>query len=157
MNRGESIEISLRRPDPSTENGPELFARLCEGIATSLTDHGVEVEREPHRIPVGGGAVEPSIWVIGVVAPIAAFFTALASEAGKDAWRKLKDLLEDLRRPVGNDVEVLTIKIWIGGKVIAIPEELPDEACEELVQLVASGEGSQGLRWDPDARKWRPL
>jgi hypothetical protein len=156
MDGGGAIQISLRRPDPSTEKGSGLLARLCEGIATSLTDHGVEVERNPHPLPVGGGAVEPSVWVIGVATPIAAFFTALASEAGKDAWRKLKDLLEDLRSPAGEDVDVLTIKIWIGGKVIVIPEDMPDEAYEELMQLVASGEGSEGPKWDPEARKWRP-
>jgi hypothetical protein len=157
MASGETVEIVVRQSTPLDESTAVLLSRICDGMAATLEHHGVKAEKGPLRIPAGGGpGSSPDIWTIGAAAPIAAFFAAIASEVGKDAWRKLKDLIEDLRNPADGAGDV--IQIWIKPEegIILIPEGLPDEAYEELVRRVVSGEDANGLSWDPDAGEWRP-
>lgn len=153
---GATVQIAFRK---RAESGENVVAGMIDDVAATLERHHISAEKGPVPIPSGGGGGGggPSeIWMIGAVAPIAAFFTAIASEAGKDAWRRLKALLNDLHNPSADTGEVIRVEIKPGDGVILIPADLPDEAYDELVRRVASGEDAKGLQWDPDAREWRP-
>lgn len=144
-----AVPLSAPNPHEVDRGSKEL---MIEAIASTLEHHGVAVEKGPLPYPTGGG---PTPWTIAATAPLAAFFAALGAEAGKDAWRKLKGLVTDLRSPPqGADVEIVYVMVRPGSRRIVLPEDLPDEAYRELIRIVAAGEESEGLWWDAEQERW---
>jgi len=141
--------LSAPNPHEVDRDSKEL---LLEGMASTLERHGIEVEKGPLPYPTGGG---PTPFTIAATAPIAAFFAAIGAEAGRDAWRKLKALIADLRSPPeGADVEIIFVMVRPGARRIDIPLDLPDEAYRELIRIVAASEESGGLWWDAEEERW---
>ena len=128
------VPLSAPNPHEVDRGSREL---MIEGMAATLERHGIEIEKGPLPYPTGGG---PTPVTIAASATLAAFFAALGAEAGRDAWRRLKALIADLRSPPDEaDVEVTHVMVQPGTRRIAIPPDLPDRAYEELIRIVAAG------------------
>jgi hypothetical protein len=113
----------------------------------------------------------PHPWEMLVIAPLSAFFTAIAVKAGEDTWMALKKLVGKIfrserdkafRRPImlgDSDIVELRFSFW---------EDSPDEAYKALLRLkldeldtsatsaLAWADKLRFLRYDPKLGMWVP-
>lgn len=104
--------------------------------------------------PIIGG---PGGWTaieIVVLGPMAAFFIALASEAGKDAYHGLKALLARLWAIEDREEDDLTISDE-ANNLLFLSKGIPDEAIEKLTRLDWENIRSKRIVWDAEQREWR--
>jgi hypothetical protein len=100
----------------------------ASAVQAILDRHQLNAAICPRPIPDGGGGTISTIALVAS-APVAAFFSAMAAEAGKDAWNRLKLLAQDLER-YGREVgyEKVRVEIRRGEEMIELPPGLPDHA-----------------------------
>lgn len=129
-------------------------------VAAAFTDAGIPVEVRAWVEGQGAGAFQ---WVLMISVPTTAFFTALAAEAGKDAYKVLKRLvgrIHDARTAAGTAAGWTTNSVAIVEEEtstwILLPPELPEEAWRALSEVSLKELPSDPvLRWDPRTRQWR--
>lgn len=99
-------------------------------------------------------------WIVLATLPLTAFFTALASEAGRDAYRALRQFVRNVfsarqhsPQPQGSllarDTETCI--------EILLEPDLPDKAYRELLQLDLSAFELGSVKYDRDKGEWRAL
>ena len=141
----------IRRVFLEVTASPEQTA----AVESSLRQAGFDVQAEA-EIPLSGGAALPADWVVQITlaAPIAAFLTAFATEAGKDAYGAFSRWVEELVRVRGRNGE---ITLWDEvDTLLVLPAPLPDEAVDALRALEwDSIESHSYLDWDESQREWR--
>lgn len=116
---------------------------------------GVDVSSLPAYEMRSAGSL-PWVVHITLAAPIAAFFTAVATEAGKDTYALVKQWVRDLlaaraesTRPTGSitvvDTDATTVVVSAG---------LSDEAIDALSALDWSAVRGDYLIWDEETAAW---
>jgi len=101
-------------------------------------------------------------WIVMITAPAAAFFTAIAAAAGKDAYRVAKSLVREVwavrTKSSGQRGDVILhdkdTGVWI-----ALEPDLPAEAYEKLASLDLTRfetDRSGYLKYDRERGEWRP-
>jgi hypothetical protein len=124
-----------------------------EGVAEAFREVGVEAS-------VRAGYVQMSElppWMVMAFLPLTAFLTALGAELGKDAYKRLGNLIKRLReararskQPPGNIIlEDSETKIQI---VLSL--DLSDEALEALFRLDTKSLPSGPVSFDTERGKW---
>lgn len=99
--------------------------------------------------------IDPVSATIIITGAASMFFAGMLGEAGKDAWRRLKRFVRELRgaRP-GKSTQLVAI---LNNKWIVFPENDPEDAfrrlCEINVTEVANE--SDTLVWDEGIQDWR--
>jgi hypothetical protein len=96
-------------------------------------------------------------WVVSITvgAPIAAFFTAIGAEAGKDAWRVIKTWareLTDLHPPHGYGD--LQLEDPDGTRLDLRPPAMSDEQFAALLEIDWSRMRGGTLAWSFKQRRW---
>lgn len=74
-------------------------------------------------------SIEDLPWVVMITVPTTAFFTAMASEAGKNAWKVLKRLggrIHEARKASSAPSGTLTLVDQTTGNWIALPPDLEE-------------------------------
>ena len=97
-----------------------------------------------------------------IVGPLRAFLSALATEAGKDAYVPLKAFLRDLQSDVPPKTKryrelTLVTDPEVQGRVL-LTDELPDRAIQDLFQVDLSkvaGDRTKVLAWDSATARWQ--
>lgn len=103
---------------------------------------------------VGAGAFP---WVVMISVPATAFFTAIASETGKDAYKALERLVGRIykaRKAAGEFTGSVTFVDEETGTWINLPPDLPDDARRALGEIEWNSLPSAVLRWDRDRGRW---
>lgn len=125
-------------------------------IRAVFARHGI-----PVRVDVAGAIPDfdqllsidvPSLVIAG---PVAAFLSAFAAAAGKDAYARVKAFLKDIRKTRGDRVVMVSDGTERFG--IVLTDDLPDEALVALFEVDLrefAGRGTTG--WDREARRWQP-
>jgi hypothetical protein len=152
-------------------------ANEVAAVRAVLHEEGFDVHVEAIVPPQGEGAY----WLVLIAIPPAAFLQAFFSEAGKDAWKRLKRLLEDLKvargggaagsgqiilrrhRPIPDDIEpdqrVAVLMGWIGPRdtetELILSPDMPDEALRTLFELELNKHRGGYIFWDDARREWR--
>lgn len=137
-----------------TASGREI-ARL----EAAVRDVGFSVRairaRHPTQDQHHVGEALPWIVSITLAAPIASFFAAIGSEAGKDAYIALKEWLRNVagisHPAVYGHVEIVDAE---GTNVDLRPKALSDEAFAGLLQIDWSQLRGCTLVWSEDDKKW---
>ena len=117
---------------------------------------GFRVEPRP-EYPLTGGPATEILWAVYVVAavPLASFFHALASEAGKDAYAAMKDWVKDVteaRRAAGGSGVIL---IFDSADVqLRIPSPISDEALDRLHDVDLQQAAGGFISWDEERNEW---
>lgn len=97
-------------------------------------------------------------FVVYVSAPVVAFLTAFAAEAGKDAYEALKHFVRDIRSARGNkngSIVVQDRESRLDSTVLVLSGDLPDEAFDALKSLDLEAMKGAYLVWDRDGdRGW---
>jgi hypothetical protein len=108
--------------------------------------------RVEERSVTGGGVVG---WIVTVTlaSPVAAFFTAFGSEAGKDAYAAFRSWFRRQRYGSADSVEVI-VKGTDDHEVV-LDLDLPEEALDALRELEWSQMTTGTMVWDRRARCWR--
>jgi len=93
-------------------------------------------------------------WVVYVVlgAPIATFFTSLASEAAKDAYPPLKRWIKDMWAAREGDGYVAFRDTE--NTHLALGSKLPEEALDALATVDWSQFSGGGLHWSESRQEW---
>jgi hypothetical protein len=101
-------------------------------------------------------------WIVMITAPAAAFFTAIAAAAGKDAYRVTKNLVWEVwtsrARGSGSRGDVI-LRDEDTGVWIALESDLPTEAYEKLAGLDLTRFETDRfgyLKYDRERGEWRP-
>ncbi len=129
-------------------------------VVAAFTDAGIPVDVRAWVEGQGAGAFQ---WVLMISVPATAFFTALAAEAGKDAYKILKRLVGRIHE---RRTATATAAGWTTDSVavveretntwILMPPELPEEAWRALSEFSLKELPSDSvLRWDPKTGQWR--
>jgi hypothetical protein len=120
---------------------------------------GLDIEgvraRHPTQDQPHVGEALPWIISITLAAPVAAFFAAIGSEAGKDAYLALKEWLRGIAAishpAVYGHVEIEDPE---GTKFDLRPKALPDEAFTGLLELDWSKLSGGELVWAEEEKRW---
>jgi hypothetical protein len=80
------------------------------------------------------------IWQVVVAVPIGAFFASFGTEAGKDAYKSLKQLIQRLskaaRRQGAPDIaRTIELSDTDSGLTVDLPDTLPDKAYRQLLAI----------------------
>jgi hypothetical protein len=134
----------------------EANPRDDEEVKQILSDFGLDGTVRPSLFRMSEGDL-PWVVIIEFGVPVSAFFTALATAAGTEAWRALRDFVgriatarrESMKRE-GN----ITISGIRHGK-LNIDDSLPDEAFVQLLEEQLDEVEEGYLVWDPDVGHWR--
>jgi hypothetical protein len=105
-----------------------------------VLDDGVErALRAPETLYSG---LEGWAWQVVVVVPLSAFFASLMTEAGKDAYMAMKQLMHRLataaaRRRGSSAPNIRTIELCDAdsGLTLYLPENLPNKAYQQLLTI----------------------
>jgi hypothetical protein len=116
--------------------------------------NGLDARLLPYLPPTGGGGGASGTLVMVATAPVAAFFGAMAAEAGKDAWKRLKQVIDELKG-LAKDGSKVNVHLSLPERLVFVPSDLPDAAYKELVAIVAAGETGP-LHWDSESQAWEP-
>ncbi len=144
-----------------------IFVRVQPGVSDEdvhrvedvFRAHGFDARAEGGYVLTAGTVP----WVIWATAPIQAFLSAFAAEAGKDAWKAIERFLGELREVRGPDdgtFHVGTREVFpLGeegmGEVLVLQSSLPDEALKALVELDLNSFGPRAfLVWEADEGCW---
>jgi hypothetical protein len=124
-------------------------------VAEAFARAGFEVEVEPDY---GRRALGDLPWVVYVplAVPISAFFTAFASEAGKDAYAVVKSWVHDVweaRAGAGNGEGSVHLADPDASNLI-LSNSLPDEALDALRDLDWDELGGGYIVWNAVRREW---
>jgi hypothetical protein len=122
-----------------------------DDLQIALRQAGVEVRVEERTVSAGGLIG----WVVTITlaAPLAAFFTAVGSEAGKDAYAAFRTWFSRQRLRTADSGAVI-----IQGsdeRELVVELGVPEEALEELRKLDWSDMPSGAIVWDHQTRRWR--
>jgi hypothetical protein len=133
-----------------TASAEELAA--VEGVFARA---GFRVKGEA-GLPPSGGPPVPVDWMLQVTlaVPIAAFFAAFASEAGKDAYGAVKAWLKDLQATRGTSGRVI---LWDAeDTTLAFGDgPIPDEALDALGSTDWGSLKGRYIAWDGERGEWR--
>jgi hypothetical protein len=99
-------------------------------VADACRSVGLEARVQTEN-PLAG---DPHIWILFVTVPIDAFFAALATELGKDAYKKLKGFAAKLRGSHRGEEGVIRLRDVSRRVEILLEADVPDIAFEQLVQ-----------------------
>lgn len=129
-------------------------------VTAAFADAGIPVEVRAWLEGQGAGAFQ---WVLMITLPATAFLTALAAEAGKDAYKVLKRLvgsIHEARIAAGSAAGWTTDSIAVVDEQtntwFLLPPELPEEAWRALSDVSLTELPSDAvLRWDPNTGQWR--
>jgi hypothetical protein len=98
------------------------------------------------------------MWQVVVAVPLTAFLTSLMTEAGKDAYVALGDLVRRLARaaarrhgPSAPETRTVELRDADSGLTVTLPDWLPDEAYRELVTVTLPPLPDG---WDPSLLSW---
>jgi hypothetical protein len=138
----------------SIEGGasPEEVAKVQKLFA----DSGFSVDVDA-GLPLSGGPPTDLVWGIYVFlgVPVAAFFSTLGAEAGKDAYAAtkywIKQIVAARKSPDGTGQISLAGR---DGSHLRLSSELPDEALDALRDIDWSTLGDGFLTWDDDRGRW---
>lgn len=159
-------ERILRRVGVDATAPPEEVA----AVETVFARAGFRVHARP-EIPLSGGPPIPVDWIVYVVvgAPIGAFFTTFAAEAGKDAYLALKEFAAELcaaRRATGASGQLKVVHEDMT-RMFEMPLPIPDAGIDALREIDWSAETATSsliwdakrgyLAWDDVSREWRPV
>jgi hypothetical protein len=134
------------------EAPPEEVAAVQEALAS----FGFSVTVRP-EYPLTGGPPTDLSWAVFIAlgVPLTAFFTALGSAAGTDAYAALKEWVErvrDARRLTSGRGE---IRIHDAHTSMVIPADIPDEAIDALRDVDWAGLRGGHLVWVEEQQVWR--
>ena len=97
-------------------------------------------------------------WAIILLAPlfwfISAFFVGAGQEAGRDAWKGLRKLVSRLYAARRNKHGRITIRTTDTHTIIALQDDLPDEAYKRLVQMSPDRLNGGNWIWDFKQKRW---
>jgi hypothetical protein len=129
----------------------------AEAVEAAFRRAGFDVEVEDQLLESrGAGEALPWLVQVGLAVPITAFFTAFASEAGKDAYQAVKTWVNEIwkaREGAGNGDGHIDIGDSEDTRLI-LPPSLPEDALDALEDLDWSEKRGDYLIWDPDRREW---
>ena len=97
-------------------------------------------------------------WAVLIEVPVGAFFTALATAAGRDAWKSLKQLvgrIYEARRQSPVPEGAVLLQDPDVHEDLVLQEDLPDQAWELVVKIDLRKTPSGQLRWDKTKIEWR--
>lgn len=136
---------------PGAASGEEL-----EAMAAELRAAGLEFDRiEAGEQRVTG--VEEILFVVIVVPALRGFFTGFAEEAGKDAYKALKQLVSRVARKGRRKKDGVVVLQDQQARVRAdLTPELDDAAYSALFELDFDALQEGTLAWDRAAGQWRP-
>lgn len=105
-----------------------------------VLDEGIErALRAPETLYSG---LEAWAWQVVVVVPLSAFFASLMTEAGKDAYIAMKQLMHRLasaagrrRGPSAPDIRTIELRDAESGLTLYLPEDLPNKAYRQLLTI----------------------
>ena len=103
-------------------------------IAAAFAESGIPVEVRACRESQGAG---PFQWELMIAVPTTAFFTALAAEGGKDAYKALKRLVGRIhaaRTAAGRTTGSVAVVEEATSTWLLLPPELPDEAWRAAIR-----------------------
>jgi hypothetical protein len=145
----EPIPIDVAADDLASEH--ELRA-----VDAAFRDAGFEVQS---AAAVGRKSAEVLDWVLYVTlgAPIAAFFTAMASEAGKDSYSALNRWAKSIweaRRGAGTRSGSIVLRDSDHTNLV-LSSRLPDEALDALERLNWDEVRGDYLVWNEAEGAWR--
>lgn len=122
-----------------------------DDLKVALGQAGVDARVDERTVT--GGALIGWVVTITLAAPLAAFFTAVGSEAGKDAYAAFRTWF---RRQKLRTVDSGTV-ILQGSDELEVVLELgvPEEALEALRGLDWPHMSSGPIVWDDQTRRWR--
>ncbi len=98
-------------------------------VAAAFAEAGIPADVRADLERKGAGGDFP--WAVIITAQVTAFFTVFVTEAGKDAYKNLKQLIKrlyDARKASRFSHGGVTFRDAETGKWITLPPELPDEA-----------------------------
>jgi len=132
----------------------EASADEIAAVAAAFAEAGIAAEVTADFERRGAGGNYP--WLVVFSVPAAAFFTTIANEAGKDAYKVLKrlvDRIHEARKASSKPNGSLTLVDETTGTWIALPP--PDEAWRLLPEEQLMELPSGSLRWNPETLRWR--
>jgi hypothetical protein len=118
-------------------------------VRSLLREVGLDADPEPVVPPQGDAP-----WLVLIAMPVTAFLTAIASEAGKDAWTRLKKLFEDLAAARGGGRRQRSSRegsrprfgqLVVRPNVVTRPDFEPVERGAVLMGWIPSGDTSTEL------------
>lgn len=129
-------------------------------VAAAFTDAGIPVEVRAWIEGQGAGAFQ---WVLMITVPTTAFLTAMAAEAGKDAYKVLKRLVGRIHkariaagRTAGWTTDSVAVIDEQTNTWVLLPPDLPEEAWRALSDVGMKELATDSvLRWDPDTGTWQ--
>jgi hypothetical protein len=122
-----------------------------EDLRIALGRVGVEARVEEQTFAAGGAVA----WIVTVTvaSPVAAFFTAFASEAGKDAYATFRSWFRRQRYGTADSAEVIVR--GTDDREVVLELSLSEEALDALRELDWSRMPTGTMVWDRRTRKWR--
>jgi hypothetical protein len=131
-------------------------AAQLEAVEAAFRRHGLEVEVRP-AYARRAADVLPWIVHITLAAPIAAFFVAFGTEAGKDAYGAVKEWAKDVyrtRRNSGTGQGSITLEDPDQTELV-LHSSIPDDALDGLRELDWDQLRGGYLLWDEQRQEWR--
>jgi hypothetical protein len=126
-----------------------------QAVNDTFARHGIAVTAFPGYSRKSAGAL-PWVVHITLAAPIAAFFAAVGSEAGKDTYAAVKAWIKDMweaRRDSGNGEGSMNLEDPERSHLI-LPTRLPDRALDALAEIVWDEARGDYLVWDDALGQW---
>ncbi len=127
-------------------------------VATILAQAGLEAHVSTDPNCKGAGGEFP--WMVAISIPATAFFTAFATEAGKDAYKHLKRFvgrLYDARKSSKFRTGRVVLIDRDTGRSFTLPPLLSGEAWEQLKAPRADDFALSVFRWDPETGEWKEI
>jgi hypothetical protein len=139
-----SARVSVPGPI-TTRQLDELRAALAE--ADLFTEELVVIQRR---------TVAQTVVVVVITASLTHFFAAVATEAGKDTYVRLKRLVARALANGGHSHDgAVVLEDEVSGPAVELTSELPDDAYAALLLLDIAALPEGQLSWDHDAGRWR--
>lgn len=122
-----------------------------DDLALALRRAGFDAQVEKRTVSAGGLIG----WVVTITlaAPIAAFFTSVGSEAGKDAYAAFRSWLRGQKR--GTADSAVVILQGSDERELEMDLTVPEEAFEALVDIDWSQMPSGRIVWDQRIKRWQ--
>jgi len=145
---------------PEVEVLLEAEARDDEvaAVAAAFAEAGIDAHVRADPDCKGAGGEFP--WMVAVSLPATAFFTAVAAEAGKDAYKNLKQLIKRLY-DARNASKFRTGRVVYidmdSGKSFTVPPELSDEGWHQLSAAGPDDFAASVFRWDRETGEWQEI
>jgi hypothetical protein len=134
----------------------DRYARPKEiaAIEAAFRDAGFNVRVNANREVRTAGGLVPWVVAVSLATPITAFFTALGTQAGKDAYPVLKTWVTAIwKARRSSDGGSIDLEDPDGTRLI-LDDRIPDRAVDALAEVDWDAKRGHYLVWDDDRDEW---